>query len=123
MNTTIQNIPKGGYDIGRTYQKGRRGENMNPMIWPVWVRVAVFMTILWTLVGSAAWYNNRDRSGNDEIIIIFLLPVVLFWGITWIVLGIINLKIRVRIIKILIAIPVAIVIVATLLFIFLWFLN
>lgn len=77
------------------------GEIMNPLKWSVWVRIAVVVTIVWIVGGFAAWYGKSNRLGTDDILC-FLFPVVLFWGIAWIVLGISNRKIRVRVIKILI---------------------
>jgi hypothetical protein len=68
---------------------------MNPLKWSVWVRIAAVVTIVWMVGGFAAWYGKRDRLSTDDIPC-FLFPVVLFWGIAWIVLGISNEKIRVR---------------------------
>src|SRR4030042_6607994 len=79
------------------------GEIMNPLKWSVWVRIAVVVTIVCMVGGFAAWYGKSNRLGTDDILC-FLFPVVLFWGIAWIVLGISNRKIRVRVIKILIGI-------------------
>lgn len=93
------------------------GIMMNPMKWPVWVRIAVVVTVLWMVGGFAAWYGKSNPLGNDDILC-FLFPVVLFWGIAWIVLGISDRKIRVRVIKILIGIPVVIVAAGALVFIF-----
>lgn len=85
---------------------------MNPMKWPVWIRIAVVVTVLWMVGGFAAWYGKSDRLGTDDIISL-LFPVVLFWGIAWIFFGISNRKIRVIVIKSLL-IGVLIVIVAVL---------
>ena len=90
---------------------------MNPLKWSVWVRIAVVVTIVWMVGGFAAWYGKSDRLSTDDILC-FLFPVVLFWGIAWIVLGISNEKIRVRVVKILIGIPVVIVAAGALVFIF-----
>lgn len=76
---------------------------MNPLKWSVWVRISVVVTMVWIVGGFVAWYGKSDRLGTDDIRS-FLFPVVLFWGIAWIVLGISNRKIRVRVIKILIGI-------------------
>lgn len=76
---------------------------MNPLKWSVWVRIAIVVTIVWMVGGFAVWYGKSDRLSTDDILC-FLFPVVLFWGIAWIVLGISNEKIRVRVIKILIGI-------------------
>lgn len=93
------------------------GEMMNPLKWSVWVRIAVVVTIVWMVGGFATWYGKSDPLGTDDILG-FLFPVVLFWGIAWIVLGISDRKIRVRVIKILIGIPVVIVAAGALVFIF-----
>ncbi|MDO9230593.1 MAG: hypothetical protein Q7U03_13650 [Syntrophales bacterium] len=89
---------------------------MNPMKWPVWIRIAVVVTILWIGV-FITWYVDSDRSRPGDVMGC-LFPVVLFWGIAWIILGISNHKIKVRVIKILIGIPVVIVTAGTLVFIF-----
>jgi hypothetical protein len=64
--------------------------------------------------GFAAWYGKSDRLGTDDIIS-WLFPVVLFWGIAWIFLGISNRKIRVIVIKsLLIGVLIVIVVVLAL---------
>ncbi len=84
---------------------------MNPLKWSIWVRTAVVVTVLWMVGGFAAWYGKSNPLGTDDILC-FLFPVVLFWGIAWIVLPISDRKIRVRVIKILL-IGILIVIVVT----------
>jgi hypothetical protein len=68
---------------------------MNPMKWPVWVRIASVVTVLWMVVGAASFAVNIRLA----TFIGFLFPVVLFWGVAWIILGISKREIRMRVIK------------------------
>jgi len=95
-----------GKDLTEYYEGCRI---MNPMKWPVWVRIAVIVTVLWTGWGSALWYSGEY--GTPEILV-FLFPVVMFWGVAWIILGISDRKIRMRVIKVLIGIPVVIIVIS-----------
>jgi hypothetical protein len=64
---------------------------MNPMKWPTWMRIAIVASILW--IGFISVYrNDRFYFGNylfdsDNIFLLGLLPVFLFWGVAWIVHG------------------------------------
>ena len=69
------------------YMKG--GELMNPLKWKVWIRVAGVTSILWIVGGFVTWVGKEkyDRLSSDDIGS-FLFPLVIFWGIAWIVHGI-----------------------------------
>jgi membrane protease YdiL (CAAX protease family) len=110
------------YGLGGLHEGGEIMNPMNPLKWSVWVRIAVVVTIVWMVGGFAAWYGKSDRLSPDDILG-FLFPVVLFWGIAWILLGISDRKVRVRVIKILIGIPIVIVAAGALVFIFVQILD
>lgn len=62
-----------------------RGEMMNPLKWPVWIRIAVVASIIWE--GLVLFNYGRslryiwDRPDG-------YVPIFLFWSIAWIVQGI-----------------------------------
>jgi hypothetical protein len=63
---------------------------MNPMKWAVWIRIAVFVSILWAVFVFADIY--QDYQEVNAVILsrrgIGLLPIFLFWGGVWIAHGI-----------------------------------
>lgn len=61
---------------------------MNPLKWKVWIRIAGVASILWIIGGFSAWIGKAeyDRLSSDDITS-FLFPLVIFWGIAWIVHG------------------------------------
>ena len=72
------------------------GEIMNPMKWPVWVRIAVVVSVWWeglvfafTLVSFYS-LEGRGYAGFEikDILLLWSIPVILFWGGTWIAYGI-----------------------------------
>ncbi|MCX5819278.1 MAG: hypothetical protein NT047_05140 [Deltaproteobacteria bacterium] len=77
---------------------------MNPMKWPVWVRIAAVVTVLWMVVGATSLAVNI----RVATFIGFLFPVVLFWGVAWIILGISKREIRMRVIKILVRVLIGV---------------
>jgi hypothetical protein len=80
---------------------------MNPMKWPVWVRIAAVVTVLWMVVGATSFAVNIRLA----TFIGFLFPVVLFWGVAWIILGISKREIRMRVIKVLVGVPIVIIVI------------
>jgi hypothetical protein len=76
---------------------------MNPMKWPVWVRIVVAVIVLLIVCAAPKLIVNMRLAA---FIVILLLPVVLFWGVAWIILGISKRESRGRVIKVLIGVLV-----------------
>jgi len=68
----------------------------------VWFRLLIFISIVWVigaLIYTDPWYRSGTRGGGfsaprsysysnwDEFFLIGILPVVVLWGIVWIVRG------------------------------------
>jgi hypothetical protein len=59
----------------------------------VWYRISVVISLIWiigSLIGIEPWYRRGGRGsyGNiDDFLLIGVLPVVIFWGLIWIVKG------------------------------------
>lgn len=67
---------------------------MNLLKWPVWVRIAVILSIVWIglMIEFADYFDFRSTnirlSFNLELFLKDVSPVFLFWSLTWIIHGI-----------------------------------
>jgi len=57
----------------------------------IWIRVCVVLSLLWLLFSLTDIYDLR-RQGTSFYFMRAFLPIILFWGITWVVHGIKSKK-------------------------------
>lgn len=59
---------------------------MKPFSWPTWVRVMVFISLLWALIVIIV----NLIPDHQQPTLFLLSPIYLFWGVAWIVHGVKN---------------------------------